>query len=211
MGILKKLKEFWASTDPRNSPDPGEGEWQPQVTAAELTSKKAALGAFVTGAFAFLGDEAAKKLARRVTVKFNPNPEAEEMVDMAGALRDGLEGNPFTKGGRVAYAMTCDARYVEGEVAWVAALGKAYGLAGGFTAAPVQAGAPRSATPTDFFFTELKQWLGPQDFAMVFVDTDGDEYCFFLAPEDQVAAVVQSGLALGLALSTALPNDCQPG
>lgn len=198
MNLVRKLKEWWASTEPvPDVYDPSAQDYSAEELA-EFKKRKRDIDRFVAETFDFLSPENLQKLQRRVSRAMKS--EDGDLMDSISGLVDGLEGDFFSKR-RIPYLLTFDARYAEEVALRVNTLCHAYGISGEFSYDEAQHG----LKPIPVLET-IQKWLRERDFDLVTFDSGGDRYLCFIVPTSKVGAVVDRGQALGIRMSNVMSD-----
>jgi len=191
----------WCSTESLIQPRDDDGSAE-QHDKAEAAAARKVLCSFISKQFAFLGEEVAAELARRVNdthreASLDGNPDHESV------LRDSLVGNPFANRPRP-YGFAFDARYVENSEKVISAIWTAYGGNGRFDYDE----RTETAIPSRMF-RKLEAWLRERNYAPVFIDTDSDEYFGIFCPLSRLEELLRHAESLGICCTTKIPSEEQ--
>ena len=192
--MLKRLQAWWKSTEPAPS---FENEPFEKIDKAEITAHRAAVRRFVTEAFSFVSVDGAEKLKRRVDRVYGVSAE-DGIPDASAVLVDALRGNPFTCRPRP-FVFVFDARYVEDTQKVVSAVWASYGQQGVFEYDENS----ESADPLQML-AKLQEWAQERSYAVLFIDTGGDEYVGLFCPVTHVDAMCSQARDIEVALTLEL-------
>jgi hypothetical protein len=177
MSVFKKIGEWWKSTEPINRDELAEdfdAYMREKSTEERATSKvlKPKLEQFVRVAFGHLEETALEELVKRVHKAMRSEGVLQ---DAASAVRDGLTAD-IHRTKRIPYGFVCDARYYESYVpAHINKILKANGIQNSF----------EFVSDSDLripahLIDALIKVLEPTAWMCVGLDTESDEYCFFI-------------------------------
>jgi hypothetical protein len=189
MGLMQKLRDWWALTEPINreelDADFSAHEREARIKERQaLKAIKPRIEKVVRIAFAHLETNAIEPLIRRVHRELLSEGE---LRSESSALRDGLMAD-FFRGKRVPYAFGCDARYFEKEdVACLNKLLKTNGIHDVFDYV-----SPSDLSVPAHLLENFSQFLESIEWKCVGLDTGGDEYVVFVTRGSSFQALVEA-------------------
>jgi len=189
MGLMQKLRDWWALTEPINRDDL-DADFAAYEREALVKRRQALkvikprLEKVVRIAFAHIEPNAIEPLVRRVNRELWSEGE---LSSESSALRDGLMAD-FFRGKRVPYAFGCEARYFEKEdVACLNKLLKTNGIVEVFDYV-----SPNELSVPAHLLEKFSQHLESIDWKCVGLNTGGDEYVVFITRGSSYQLLVEA-------------------